>query len=382
MADMGQSREDAPQAFLSYTRFDDEYLEGGISWLRDALEKAIRARTGRPFQIFQDVEDIQLGDRWTKKLDQALESAQLFIPILTPSFFESDFCRNEAQAFLDYERAAGRDDLILPIYLLEADVLEDAARRAKDMVAARLFERQHRDWRELAFLLQDAGTRPRIAELATEIARAAIKRSVPARQDVKSKPNGHGQVAEKGSGRQELLKDRYKQTTDKSADDDLESGEIKTDNNRDRLFISYSRKDKTFLDDLKNVMSPIISNNIIEFWDDTTIKPGDDWKVEIKIALESAKAAILIVTPNFLSSEFIRNNELPELLRAEKEEDVKIFWIAASDSMYEFTEISEFQCVNDPSTPLDSLPSHEKNSAMVACGRRIADAMGINPTKI
>ena len=74
MADMGQPREDAPQAFLSYARLDDEYLEDGISWLREALEKAVRAMTGRPFQIFQDVKDIQLGDRWSKKLDQALLS--------------------------------------------------------------------------------------------------------------------------------------------------------------------------------------------------------------------------------------------------------------------------------------------------------------------
>ena len=31
---------DKPHAFLSYTRFDNDYLEGEISWLRDALEKA------------------------------------------------------------------------------------------------------------------------------------------------------------------------------------------------------------------------------------------------------------------------------------------------------------------------------------------------------
>ena len=66
---------DKPHAFLSYTRFDDTFTSGGISWLRGKLEQAVQARTGRPFQIFQDVEDIEYGDRWEKNLDQCPASA-------------------------------------------------------------------------------------------------------------------------------------------------------------------------------------------------------------------------------------------------------------------------------------------------------------------
>jgi F-box protein 11 len=109
---------DKPHAFLSYTRSDDNYFNGGISWLRGRLEQAVQARTGAPFQIFQDVEHIDYGDRWEKKLDQALKEAQIFIPILTPSFFHSNFCRREAQAFLNYAAQTRRDDLILPLYLI------------------------------------------------------------------------------------------------------------------------------------------------------------------------------------------------------------------------------------------------------------------------
>lgn len=164
---------------MSYTRLDDDYLEGGITWLRGALEKAVRVRTGFPFQIFQDVEDIQLGDRWSKKLDQAIAQAQLFIPILTPCFFQSEFCRRESQAFLAYEKKAGRDDLILPLYLLEAQVLKLPGLRKTDQLALEFGERQHADWQDLAVNLQHKNTRPlvaaRIATLATAIARAVTK---------------------------------------------------------------------------------------------------------------------------------------------------------------------------------------------------------------
>jgi len=164
-----------PHAFLSYTRFDDKALNGDISALREALEVAVQALTGEPFDIFQDVEDIKPGDAWRKKLDRAIEAAQLFIPILTPSFFTSDFCKREAQAFLDYEARAGRDDLVLPIYLIDTPKLNDADQRAADEIASRLHERQYANWRPLRFKLQDDNTRPRIDELAGAIASAIAR---------------------------------------------------------------------------------------------------------------------------------------------------------------------------------------------------------------
>lgn len=164
---------DKPHAFLSYTRADDDdYFKGGISWLREELEKLVRGHTGYPFQIFQDVEDIQPGDRWANKLDQALESAQLFIPILTPSFFRSDFCRREARAFLDYEAKAKRAGLILPLYLIRAPVLESAKLREADDLATALRERQHDDWRSVAVRLQHEGTRWEVMEKIVRLAEA------------------------------------------------------------------------------------------------------------------------------------------------------------------------------------------------------------------
>ena len=168
-----------PHAFLSYRRFDDKVLNGGISALREALEQLVQARTGKPFNIFQDVEDIASGDAWRNKLDRAIEAAQLFVPILTPSFFESEFCKGEARAFLDYEARAGRDDLVLPIYLIDAPKLAAADQRAADDIATRLHERQYADWRPLRFRLRHDDTRPHIDELAGAIA-SAIARSAQA----------------------------------------------------------------------------------------------------------------------------------------------------------------------------------------------------------
>lgn len=78
-----------PDAFLSYTRFDEQHGDGAISQFRDRLASAVRAVAGEPFEIFQDVDGIGLGKHWPTTLERMLDQARFFIPILTPSYFTS-----------------------------------------------------------------------------------------------------------------------------------------------------------------------------------------------------------------------------------------------------------------------------------------------------
>ena len=170
----------APDAFLSYTRFDDWHDGGAISELCRRLASAVQAVTGGPFDVFQDVEGIGIGEHWPGKLDQMLDQARFFIPILTPSYFTSRPCRDELEKFLRVEAKRGRNDLVLPIYYIECDVLEDDELCADDSMARTLHERQHQDWRELRFEPFDkSDVRRSLERLARDIVKAR-KRVVPA----------------------------------------------------------------------------------------------------------------------------------------------------------------------------------------------------------
>lgn len=159
-----------PQAFLSYTRLDDQGHEGGITALRAALELQVRIVTGDDsFEIFQDVDGIAFGEHWPKRLDQALAASRFLIPVLSPRFFRSEPCRDELRKFLAHEQAAGRDDLILPIYLVDAPVLDRPHLTAADELARAIAERQRWDWRPHAFA---ALTEPTVRKAVRELARA------------------------------------------------------------------------------------------------------------------------------------------------------------------------------------------------------------------
>jgi CheY-like chemotaxis protein len=172
---------DPPEAFLSYTRLDDEYFGGAITSLRRLLELGVQVVTGdRTFNIFQDVDGIEFGQKWKKRLTEAISTSRFLIPIVTPLFFKSDPCRDELKQFIEHEKSLGRDDLILPIYFVTAPVLERPELLKDDTLASEIASRQRYDWRVQADLPPtDPQIRRAVRELAEKIATAIARTSGP-----------------------------------------------------------------------------------------------------------------------------------------------------------------------------------------------------------
>jgi CheY-like chemotaxis protein len=172
------------QAFLSYTRVDDEFFGGAITSLRKSLELGVRVITGdKNFRIFQDIDGISLGQQWQKRLDEAITQANFLIPVLTPCFFNSSACLDELGKFLVHEKTLGRDDLILPIYYVTFPVFEREGSEVLDPIATNisriakeLKKRQLYDWREKTELpITDLQIRRAIRDLAEKIASAITR---------------------------------------------------------------------------------------------------------------------------------------------------------------------------------------------------------------
>jgi hypothetical protein len=143
---------------------------------------------------------------------------------------------------------------------------------------------------------------------------------------------------------------------------------------RNKVFISYSHADREWLRRLQVHLRPLERDLSIRMWDDTRIEPGELWHDEIEKALRSALVAVLLVSADFLASEFIANEELPHLLEAARAEGTIILPLIVSPCRFTKTNLSRFQAVNDPAEPLISVSKGEQEAVFVRVADRVESA--------
>jgi formylglycine-generating enzyme required for sulfatase activity len=144
---------------------------------------------------------------------------------------------------------------------------------------------------------------------------------------------------------------------------------------RDQLFISYSHVDRQWVDRLQTMIRPLVRSHGLRLWDDSQIQPGDKWREEIETALAAAKVALLLVSSDFLASEFVTNSELPQLLAAAEEEGLRILWVPLRPSLVRRTPIDAYQALGDPARPLARMEPVEQEEALVEIALAIEKAL-------
>ncbi|MGW6935377.1 ATP-dependent Clp protease ATP-binding subunit ClpX [Lentzea sp. NPDC054927] len=131
---------------------------------------------------------------------------------------------------------------------------------------------------------------------------------------------------------------------------------------RDRVFISYSRLDTQWLDELTTTLNPLMRKNVVNVWFDKEIKPSQVWRDEIAHAMASTSVAVLLVSANFLKSDFINSEELPYFLEAAASREVTILWVLLSDCLYTETPLVNYQAVHDIAQPMATLPKAKRQT--------------------
>ena len=119
-----------------------------------------------------------------------------------------------------------------------------------------------------------------------------------------------------------------------------------------QVFLSYSHKDKRWLDVLLVHLKPYLRDDLFTAWSDQQIAPGSIWFAEIQAALLNTKFAVLLVSPDFLASDFIHDRELGPLLKKAREGGVKILWVPIRRTAYMETPSKDYQACLDPNKPL------------------------------
>lgn len=122
---------------------------------------------------------------------------------------------------------------------------------------------------------------------------------------------------------------------------------------RPTAFVSYCHVDAAYLERVLVHVRPLERAGLLEVWSDTKINVGDRWRAEIEDALGRARAAVLLISADFLASDFVVNEELPKLLAAAEEKGTRIIPLILKPCRFaRDPSLMRFQALNGPNDPL------------------------------
>jgi hypothetical protein len=126
-------------------------------------------------------------------------------------------------------------------------------------------------------------------------------------------------------------------------------GQIISD--RIEVFISYSHKDETLREELEKRLSILKRQGLISTWHDRNISAGEDWRNNIDNHLNSAQIILLLISPDFLASDYINNNELNRAIERHNSGDARVIPIILRPVEWKEESFAKFQAL-----PIDGKP--------------------------
>ncbi len=93
------------------------------------------------------------------------------------------------------------------------------------------------------------------------------------------------------------------------------------------VFVCYSRRDVLWKDQVVAHLDQMRMAEVLTYasWDDDNIHVGEKWDEAIKAAIANARVALLLVSSDFLTSDYIMNTEVPAFFEKEKQGALVIF---------------------------------------------------------
>jgi len=157
------------------------------------------------------------------------------------------------------------------------------------------------------------------------------------------------------------------------------------------LFVSYSHRDAGAIEQLRRFLRPLEREQGIAWWDDSRIEEGRDWAAEIAQALDAATAAVLLISQDFIGSEFITRTELPHLLARAEAGELTILPVFLNHSTVELTpysyvdlrsgaerrvKLTKYQGFGSPDKPLAELKKPQREKVCKELARRLSRLAG------
>lgn len=143
-----------------------------------------------------------------------------------------------------------------------------------------------------------------------------------------------------------------------------------------KVFISYSHKDEDWKDRLQDQLAVLEMEGLLSVWEDRQVDIGDDWYPEIEKALNEADIAILLISAHFLSSKFIKSEEIPRLLQRRAQEGIRVIPLVLKPCPWRKVNwLSAMQGSTRDNEELSGLSEHEQDAYLSKLAEKVHDLL-------
>ncbi|WP_414571591.1 GUN4 domain-containing protein [Nostoc sp. CCY 9925] len=141
-----------------------------------------------------------------------------------------------------------------------------------------------------------------------------------------------------------------------------------------RLFFSYSHKDEALRDELAKHLSILEWQGVISSWHDRKILPGEEWDYQINENLNTADIILLLVSPDFLSSEYCWDVEVKKAIERHHAREACVIPVILRSVDWNGAPFGKLQALPKNAEPVVSRNWHNQDKAFtdVAIGIRAA----------
>jgi hypothetical protein len=138
------------------------------------------------------------------------------------------------------------------------------------------------------------------------------------------------------------------------------------------VFISYAHEDHALLKELEKHLATLKRQNIIASWYDGDIMPGTEWESQIMQHLESAQIILLLVSADFINSDFCYGIELEDALARHEAGQARVIPIILRPVDWKGAPFAKLQVLPSGGKPVTRWPTHDDAFLDVVQGIRRA----------
>ena len=125
-----------------------------------------------------------------------------------------------------------------------------------------------------------------------------------------------------------------------------------------KIFIAYAREDKPLLQKLRTHLNVMKRQQHCEIFYDGEIMPGETWDERLKAELHTAQIFVLLVTADFLDSDYVNETELPKILDRRSKGEAEVIAVILKDCLWEYTELQHLQVVLKDERPIEAVDAY------------------------